>query len=85
MTANDRMIQAVHSPSQLNVAGESDSGLQATIEYVKVLYLEEAYESVLQVVENRDVTTLSSFELFWASDSAYHVWFCMGDDSLALV
>ena len=73
MTANDRMIQAVYSPSELNVSGEKNSGLQATIEYVKILYLEEAYESVLQAVENRDVTTLSSFELFWASESAYHV------------
>lgn len=73
MTANDRMIQAVYSPSELNVPGEKDPGLQATIEYVKILYLEEAYELVLQVVDDRDVTTLSSFELFWASDSAYHV------------
>lgn len=73
MTANDRMIQAVYSPSELSVSGEKNPGLQATIEFVKILYLEEAYESVLQAVENRDVTTLSSFELFWASESAYHV------------
>lgn len=73
MTANDRMIQAVYSPSELNVPSEKDSGLQAAIKYVKVLYLEEAYESVLQAVKNRDVTALSSFELFWTSDSAYHV------------
>ena len=64
MTANDRMIQAVYSPSELNVSSEKDPGLQATIEYVKILYLEEAYESVLQAVDNRDVTTLSSSELF---------------------
>ena len=73
MTANDRMIQAVYSPSELNVSSEKDPGLQATIEYVKILYLEEAYESVLQAVDNRDVTTLSSSELFWASDAVYHV------------
>ncbi|KAK8801687.1 hypothetical protein WA538_005522 [Blastocystis sp. DL] len=73
MTANDRMIQAVYSPSELNVSSEKDPGLQATIEYVKILYLEEAYESVLQAVDNRDVTTLSSSELFWASDAAYHL------------
>ena len=67
------MMQAVYSNSELYVSSDKVPGLQATIEYVKILYLEEAYESVLQAVDNRDVTTLSSSELVWASAAAYHV------------
>lgn len=74
MTADEKRLQAIFTPCDIIMSYMSDEeGMSASIEYLRIFYLQKDYQAILQFVEKKDLQQLSNRELFWAADAGYHV------------